>query len=228
MLTDFEAYLARWAAGPIGATPTSTSATDAGSQFVVTARVGPFRVRSPYEVLAWAPPLSFSGRGVAGPVRFEEEYQLSGLPAIGGVAHCAAGVSLRSKNSRARPERPSLGRLPAVAAKAGRQPTRRLRPLRDWRCACRGQCRYSCWVSSLSSRLEGGGNVSDGLQSGQADCGRVGAAGIVCWMTGALDLRVGELLEREQGLAMLARVLHGVVRSGAGRLVFVAGEAGVG
>jgi hypothetical protein len=78
VLTDFEAYLARWAAGPIGATPTSASATDAGSQFLVTARVGPFRIRSPYEVLAWAPPSRFSGRGVAGPVRFEEEYQLSG------------------------------------------------------------------------------------------------------------------------------------------------------
>ena len=79
VLTDFEAYLARWAAGPIGATPTPACATDAGSRFVVTARVGPFRVRSPYEVLAWAPPSRFSGRGVAGPVRFEEEYQLSGV-----------------------------------------------------------------------------------------------------------------------------------------------------
>jgi len=77
VLTDFEAYLARWAAGPIAATPTSASATDAGSQFVVTARVGPFRVRSPYEVLAWAPPSRFSGRGIAGPVRFEEDYRLS-------------------------------------------------------------------------------------------------------------------------------------------------------
>ena len=77
VLADFEAYLARWAAGPIGATPTSAGATDAGSRFVVMARVGPFRVRSPYEVLAWAPPSRFSGRGIAGPVRFEEEYQLS-------------------------------------------------------------------------------------------------------------------------------------------------------
>jgi Polyketide cyclase / dehydrase and lipid transport len=79
VLTDFQAYLARWAAGPIEATPTSASATDVGSRFVVTARFGPFRVRSPYEVLAWAPPSRFSGRGVAGPVRFEEEYQLSGV-----------------------------------------------------------------------------------------------------------------------------------------------------
>jgi uncharacterized protein YndB with AHSA1/START domain len=79
VLTDFEAYLARWAAGPIGATPNSAGATDAGSRFVVTVRAGPFRVRSPYEVLAWAPPTRFSGRGVAGPVTFEEEYQLSGV-----------------------------------------------------------------------------------------------------------------------------------------------------
>jgi uncharacterized membrane protein len=78
VLTDFEAYLARWAAGPIKATPTLAGATDAGSRFAVTARVGPFRVRSPYEVLAWAPPSRFSGRGTAGPVRFEEEYHLSG------------------------------------------------------------------------------------------------------------------------------------------------------
>ena len=47
-------------------------------------------------------------------------------------------------------------------------------------------------------------------------------------MAGALELDVGELLEREQGLAMLARVLRDVGRTGVGRLVFVAGEAGVG
>jgi hypothetical protein len=79
VLTDFEAYLARWAAGPIAATPLSASATAAGSRFVVTARVGPFRVRSPYDVLAWAPPSRFIGRGVAGPVGFEEQYQLSSV-----------------------------------------------------------------------------------------------------------------------------------------------------
>ena len=47
-------------------------------------------------------------------------------------------------------------------------------------------------------------------------------------MAGALELDVGELLEREQGLALLARVLRDVGRAGVGRLVFVAGEAGVG
>ena len=50
----------------------------------------------------------------------------------------------------------------------------------------------------------------------------------MCWMAGALELDVGELLEREQGLAMLARVLRDVGRTGVGRIVFVAGEAGVG
>jgi carbon monoxide dehydrogenase subunit G len=79
VLTDFEAYLARWASGPIAVTPTSPGATDAGSRFVVTARVGPFHVRSPYEVSAWAPPSQFSGRGIAGPVRFAEEYELAGV-----------------------------------------------------------------------------------------------------------------------------------------------------
>lgn len=77
MLTDFEAYLARWAAGPVAATRTSAGATGVGSRFVVTAKVGPFRVQSPYEVLTWAPPSRFIGRGIAGPVRFEEEYRLS-------------------------------------------------------------------------------------------------------------------------------------------------------
>jgi predicted ATPase len=37
-----------------------------------------------------------------------------------------------------------------------------------------------------------------------------------------------ELLEREQGSAALAQWLDGIERSGAGRVVFVAGEAGVG
>jgi hypothetical protein len=79
VLSGFEAYLARWAAGPIAATPTSAGATAAGSRFMVTARAGPLRLRSPYEVLTWAPPSRFSGRGLAGPVRFEEEYRLAGV-----------------------------------------------------------------------------------------------------------------------------------------------------
>ena len=45
---------------------------------------------------------------------------------------------------------------------------------------------------------------------GQAACGRAGVGGIVSWMAGALELDVGELLEREQGLALLARVLRDV------------------
>ncbi len=47
-------------------------------------------------------------------------------------------------------------------------------------------------------------------------------------MACALEVHGGELLEREQGLAILSRVLQDVGRSGAGRLVFVGGEAGVG
>jgi hypothetical protein len=41
-------------------------------------------------------------------------------------------------------------------------------------------------------------------------------------MARAPELNAGELLEREQGLGMLARVLHDVGRTGVGRLVFVA------
>jgi carbon monoxide dehydrogenase subunit G len=76
VLTDFESYLARWAAGPIAAARTSLAATGAGTRFVVTAKVGPLRVRSPYEVSTWMPPTRFAGRGTAGPVRFEEQYRL--------------------------------------------------------------------------------------------------------------------------------------------------------
>jgi hypothetical protein len=77
VLTDFEGYLAQWAKGPIAAVKLSAGATAVGTRFTVTAKVGPFRVRSPYEVLLWEPPDAFSGRGVAGPVRFDEEYHLS-------------------------------------------------------------------------------------------------------------------------------------------------------
>jgi len=77
VLTDFEQYLARWADGPIAATKTTPGETQVGTRFIVTAKVGPFRVRSPYEVLAWEPPHRVAGRGMAGPIRFEEEYLLS-------------------------------------------------------------------------------------------------------------------------------------------------------
>ncbi len=78
VLTDFERYLAVWAAGPMGAEKTTSGPPGRGTKFTVTAKVGPFRVRSPYEVFVWEPPARFGGRGIAGPVRFEEEYQLDG------------------------------------------------------------------------------------------------------------------------------------------------------
>jgi len=77
ILTGFERYLAQWAKGPIAAAKIGPGPTGAGTRFVVTAKVGPFRVRSPYEVVVWEPPERFGGRGVAGPVRFEEEYRLT-------------------------------------------------------------------------------------------------------------------------------------------------------
>jgi hypothetical protein len=76
VLTDFESYLARWAAGPVAAQKITSGAVVVGTKFTVTAQVGPIRVRSPYEVLIWEPPARFGGRGVAGPVRFMEEYRL--------------------------------------------------------------------------------------------------------------------------------------------------------
>jgi Polyketide cyclase / dehydrase and lipid transport len=76
VLTDFESYLARWAAGPVAAQKITSGAVGVGTKFTVTAQVGPIRVRSPYEVLIWEPQTRFGGRGVAGPVRFMEEYRL--------------------------------------------------------------------------------------------------------------------------------------------------------
>ena len=75
VLADFESYLARWAKGPIAAVRTSGDG-GAGSRYTVTARVGPFKVRSPYEVKSHEAPSIFAGAGIAGPVRFEEEYRL--------------------------------------------------------------------------------------------------------------------------------------------------------
>jgi len=48
-----------------------------GSRYVVTARVGLAKVRSPYEVTGYDPPARFAGSGIAGPVRFHEEYSLT-------------------------------------------------------------------------------------------------------------------------------------------------------
>ena len=45
---------------------------------MITARAGPTTVRSPYEVTGYEPPGRLAGTGVAGPVRFQEEYRLTG------------------------------------------------------------------------------------------------------------------------------------------------------
>ena len=76
ILADFESNLARWAKGPVAATKTAGDG-GAGSRYIVTARVGPAKVRSPYEVTGCDPPARFAGHGTAGPVRFQEEYSLT-------------------------------------------------------------------------------------------------------------------------------------------------------
>jgi carbon monoxide dehydrogenase subunit G len=76
VLADFETNLARWAKGPVAAARTAGDG-GAGSRYVVTARVGPAKVRSPYEVTGYDPPARFAGNGTAGPVRFHEEYSLA-------------------------------------------------------------------------------------------------------------------------------------------------------
>jgi Polyketide cyclase / dehydrase and lipid transport len=76
ILADFEANLARWAKGPVAAIRTAGDG-GAGSRYVVTAQAGPARVRSPYEVTGYNPPARFAGNGIAGPVRFSEEYSLA-------------------------------------------------------------------------------------------------------------------------------------------------------
>jgi carbon monoxide dehydrogenase subunit G len=76
VLTDFEQYLARWAKGPIAARRLTAEA-GIGSRFTVTAKVGPFKVSSPYEVTLWEPPQRFGGLGIAGPVAFDERYILN-------------------------------------------------------------------------------------------------------------------------------------------------------
>jgi Polyketide cyclase / dehydrase and lipid transport len=77
VLADFETYLARWAKGPVAAARTDGDG-GAGSHYTITARVGPAMVRSPYEVTGYDPPACLAGQGVAGPVRFQEEYRLTG------------------------------------------------------------------------------------------------------------------------------------------------------
>lgn len=77
VLADFETYLARWAKGPVAAARMDGDG-GAGSRYMITARAGPATVRSPYEVTGYDPPGRLAGHGVAGPVRFQEEYRLTG------------------------------------------------------------------------------------------------------------------------------------------------------
>jgi len=76
VLADFETYLARWAKGPRAAVRTDGDG-GAGSRYTITARAGPATVRSPYEVTGHEPPGRLAGAGIAGPVRFWEEYRLT-------------------------------------------------------------------------------------------------------------------------------------------------------
>jgi Polyketide cyclase / dehydrase and lipid transport len=76
VLADFETYLARWAKGPVAAARTRGDG-EAGSRYLITARIGPARVRSPYDVTGYDPPSRLAGNGTAGPVRFHEEYHLT-------------------------------------------------------------------------------------------------------------------------------------------------------
>jgi len=76
VLADFERYLARWAKGPVAARRT-TGDGGVGTRYTVVARIGLLKARSPYEVQVCEPPVRFGGSGVAGPVRFHEEYLLT-------------------------------------------------------------------------------------------------------------------------------------------------------
>jgi len=76
ILADFESNLARWANGPVSATRTAGDG-GTGSRYTVIARAGPAKVRSPYVVTGYDPPARFAGNGIAGPVRFHEEYSLT-------------------------------------------------------------------------------------------------------------------------------------------------------
>ncbi|MGO9754292.1 MAG: SRPBCC family protein [Solirubrobacteraceae bacterium] len=76
VLTDFEQYLARWAKGPVAASKLTSGPTRNGTVLEVTARVAGMRVRSPYTVTSFERDQRFAGHGIAGPVRFSEQYTL--------------------------------------------------------------------------------------------------------------------------------------------------------
>lgn len=76
ILVDFERYLAQWAQGPVSAEKVTPGEIGGGTRFVVTAKLVGLPVRSPYLVTNFERERRFGGDGVAGPVRFSEEYRL--------------------------------------------------------------------------------------------------------------------------------------------------------
>jgi Polyketide cyclase / dehydrase and lipid transport len=77
LLSDLERYLARWANGPTAVRKLTGGPTGVGTRFEVTAWVAGMRVRSPYDLTGFERGRRFAGQGVAGPVRFSEEYTLA-------------------------------------------------------------------------------------------------------------------------------------------------------
>jgi len=117
VLADFEAYLARWAHGPVAAAWTHGGG-EAGSRYMITARVGPATVRSPYEVTGYDPPSRLAGNGTAGPVRFREEYRLTADGAATILTQSIHAVPRGPFRLAARPLRRQLQAL--IAADLGR------------------------------------------------------------------------------------------------------------
>ena len=66
ILADLEANPARWAKGPVAARRTAGDG-GAGSRYLVTAKAGPAKVRSPYEVTGCDPPARFAATASPGP-----------------------------------------------------------------------------------------------------------------------------------------------------------------
>jgi hypothetical protein len=65
LLADLETYLPQWAKGPVAVRKTTPGPKRTGTRLTVTARVGPVKVRSPYEITAWKPHEVFGGSGTA-------------------------------------------------------------------------------------------------------------------------------------------------------------------
>ena len=104
ILADLEQYLAWWAKGPVAVKKLTDGSTTSGTRFEVTARVAGLPARSPYTVTACERDRRFAGQGIAGPVRFSEEYRLHSdqMRAIARGCATRCGPSrAASSNSRA-------------------------------------------------------------------------------------------------------------------------------